>query len=201
MNQKTKPGFDQNETFWNNRYEKGETGWDIGRASEPLITYIDQLKNKTIDILIPGGGSSYEAFYLAELGFTNITVIDISKVIINKLNQRKSNGIVKFLQGNFFDHDGRYDLILEQTFFCALNPDLRFDYAKKLNELLKPNGKVAGVLFNVEFADEGPPFGGNIAEYKNYFEPFFKIKTMEPCYNSIEPRKGNEAFIILHKLG
>ena len=87
---------------------------------------------------------------------------------------------------------------VEQTFFCALNPAERPAYAKKMSELLVPGGKVAGVLFDAEF-EGGPPFGGNREEYSRYFVPFFKIKTLERCYNSIKPRAGRELFMILEK--
>ena len=35
-----------NKNYWNNRYKKKETGWDVGYASTPLKNYIDQLENK-----------------------------------------------------------------------------------------------------------------------------------------------------------
>ena len=74
--------------YWNERYKKEETGWDIGFVSTPLKTYIDQLNRKDIRILIPGGGNSYDAAYLLEKGFANITVIDIAPVMAEKLNNQ-----------------------------------------------------------------------------------------------------------------
>ena len=89
-------------------------------------------------------------------------------------------------------------MIIEQTFFCALNPALRKDYVDRMYELLKPGGKLVGVLFNRSF-EGGPPFGGSKEEYKELFDEKFVIKKMEDCYNSIEPRKDAEVFIILAK--
>jgi 2-keto-3-deoxy-6-phosphogluconate aldolase len=66
------------EQYWNNRYINNETGWDLRQVSPPLKAYFDQLENKNSSILIPGCGNAYEAIYLAEQGFTNITVIDIA---------------------------------------------------------------------------------------------------------------------------
>ncbi|MCB0465166.1 MAG: SAM-dependent methyltransferase, partial [Aequorivita sp.] len=60
------------ETFWNHKYLSGETGWDIGYVSTPIKEYIDQLSDKNLKILIPGGGNSYEAEYLFESGFNNV---------------------------------------------------------------------------------------------------------------------------------
>ncbi len=59
-----------NQAYWNQRYEKGNTGWNIGTISTPLKHYFDQISNKSINILIPGGGNGHEAEYLLSLGFT-----------------------------------------------------------------------------------------------------------------------------------
>lgn len=53
-----------------------------------------------------------------------------------------------------------FDLIIEQTFFCALDPKLRPEYAVKMAELLKPGGRLVGVLFNDTLNNDKPPFGG-----------------------------------------
>lgn len=190
-------------SYWNNRYLSDDTGWDIGYASPALTGYFDQLKDKSIAILIPGGGNSYEATYLAEHGFSNVTVADISSVVCEKLKQQYAgwNGEHQppvVWHGNFFElgtPPGPFDLVVEQTFFCALDPALREAYVKQMHHLLKPGGKLVGVLFNKEF-EGGPPFGGLEVEYRQLFEPYFTIHTMSPCYNSIAPRAGNEVFII-----
>jgi len=93
----------------------------------------------------------------------------------------------------------KYDLILEQTFFCALNPSLRKTYFEKTSSLLKLGGKLVGVLFDDVLNTDMPPFGGNKEEYLSYIGPSFKIKVLEPCYNSIKPRAGRELFIILEE--
>lgn len=187
------------DNYWNNRYATNDASWDTGSVTPPLKGYIDQLTDKNISILIPGCGNSYEAAYLLQNGFTNITLVDISKVLCKKIEEDFNTYLSKGLQiicDDFFKHKGQYDLILEQTFFCAVEPSLRQDYVTKIYELLKPGGKLAGVLFNRSF-ESGPPFGGNEAEYRKLFEPFFTIQIMEPCSNSIKPRAGAELFIKL----
>lgn len=183
--------------YWDERYQNSQTPWDIGYASQPLTEYIDQLTNHDIEILIPGAGSSYEAIYLHSKGFKNITVADISSVAIEKLHKTLPKEI-NIYHGDFFDIDKKFDLIIEQTFFCALDPSRREDYVLKVYELLKINGKLVGVLFNTNFP-AGPPFGGNVEEYISLFSGDFNIRRMELCYNSIKPRMGSEIFIILSK--
>lgn len=186
--------------YWNDRYAKGNTGWNIGSPSTPLAEYIGQLENKGISILIPGCGSAYEADYLLEQGFTDITLLDVADEITAPLRERfNDKPQVKVITGSFFEHEGDYDLVLEQTFFCALNRKLRREYYKKMYNLLNAKGKIAGVMFGVEFEKEGPPFGGTAQEYLELMQEYFNAKTMEKCYNSIPKRQGNELFVILER--
>jgi SAM-dependent methyltransferase len=185
--------------YWNNRYIEQQTAWDVGEVSTPLKNYIDQLGSKHLRILIPGCGNAYEAAYMLEQGFTNITCIDISPVLCAALENRFSNQGLKIICSDFFTHHGRYDMILEQTFFCALPLSMRLSYASHMNELLAQSGKLVGVMFNCEFENDGPPFGGSAAEYKTFFEPYFTFKHFAPCYNSIAKRDGNELFVVLQK--
>lgn len=187
-------------SFWNQRWKTGQTGWDIGYASPPITTYIDQYKNKQAAILIPGCGNAYEAEYLATHGFTNITLVDIAAEAVAGLRQKfKTFPQIKVLCEDFFLHKGKYDLIIEQTFFCAQVLERRKEYAQKMAELLNDSGQLTGVLFGVNFENPGPPFGGSSDEYKTIFDPWFRIEKMEPCYNSITPRAGSELFINFRK--
>ena len=189
-----------NKTFWETRYVADRTGWDIGAISKPLQTYFDQIKNKESAILIPGAGNAYEAEYLYNNGFCNVTIMDIAEQPLLNLKKRIPKLEDKFLlQGDFFAHKGRYDLIIEQTFFCSLDPELRLNYVKKMNELLRSNGKLIGVLFDRSFDHNGPPFGGNLEEYQKIFSKYFNIHTLSTCYNSILPRKEQEVFINFEK--
>ena len=188
------------EAFWNHKYLSGQTGWDIGQVSTPIKEYIDQLSDKNLKILIPGGGNSYEAEYLFENGFNNVFVVDISSIPLKNLAERiPSFPKENLLHADFFELEDTFDLILEQTFFCALDPSLREAYTDKMHQLLKPDGKLVGLLFNIPLNDDKPPFGGNKDEYEKLFSEKFKIEKMETAYNSIPPRARNELFFKLRK--
>ena len=75
--------FDQN--YWEKRWQKNETAWDIGHPSPAITEYLDQYPDKNIAILIPGCGNAYEAEYMIKHGFTNITLIDISPKAVERL--------------------------------------------------------------------------------------------------------------------
>ena len=189
------------EEYWTHKYRDNFLGWDIGYISTPLKAYFDQLENKDIKILIPGGGNSYEAEYLFLKGFREVYVADISLVPLRNLQNRVPGFPGDYLlHTDFFKLKGQFDLIIEQTFFCALDPRKRPDYARHIAELLKPEGKLVGVLFDTELNRDRPPFGGNKGEYQVYFKPYFQFRYFERCYNSIPPRSGVELFINLVKL-
>ena len=99
----------EDQKFWNNRYLKHETGWDAGGATPVIAQYTDRITDKNMAILIPGCGNAYEADYLLSKGFTNITVLDISDVVLQgvkeKLEARYGDN-VSVLNEDFFDHTG-----------------------------------------------------------------------------------------------
>ncbi len=188
------------ESFWSERYDANNTGWDIGYISTPLKEYIDQLADKNISILIPGAGNSYEAEYLHLNGFRNVTVIDIAKQPLDNLHTRVPDfPSAQLMYGDFFELNNTYDLIIEQTFFSALNLNLRTEYIDKMHSILKSRGKLVGLLFNDKLFDDHPPFGGFKEDYIPLFEKKFKLEIFEESYNSIEPRQGKELFIKCRK--
>lgn len=190
--------------FWENRYKKGETEWDMGRVSPPIKRYIDSQLNdarKDLAILIAGAGNAYEAQYLHELGFTHVVVVDFAKAPLeNFARQNPTFNKEHLLQSDFFELDEQkyqFDLSLEQTFFCAIDPKRRAEFVQKTHHLLKPSGKLAGVLWDCDFAGLEPPYGGNKSEYQTLFSPRFEFAVFADCMNSHPKRQGRELFIEL----
>lgn len=190
--------------YWGGLWQEGRTRWDLGYAVPIITDYADQLKDKSVKILIPGAGNGYEAEYLHNHGFTNVYVLDIAKQPLDNLKARVEDFPAEHLiNQNFFEHEAQYDLILEYLFFITLHPSIRSKHPKKMHSLLNPKGKLVGSLFNdkledidkLEGAEEGPPYGGTKEEYVKYFEPYFEMKVYEEAYNSIKPRAGKELFI------
>jgi hypothetical protein len=188
-----------NKEYWEERYKSATTNWDIGEISTPLKAYVDQLKDKNSRILIPGAGNAYELDYLIENGFQNVFVLDYAKHPLAAIIKRNKSLKKHLIHDNFFNHTGTYDLIIEQTFFCALQPSLRPNYVDKMYDLLSKKGKISGLLFNFPLTKEGPPFGGSQEEYINLFSNTFSIKTLDNAYNSIKPRVNKELFFTFEK--
>lgn len=183
--------------YWDHRYRFGDTPWDLGCVSPPLKAYFDQLQDKSVNILIPGAGRAYEAIYLKILGFKQVSICDISPTATDRIKKKFPE--INTICCDFFELNGKFDLIIEQTFFCAIAPNLRRKYFEKMYELLSSHGKIVGLLFASHFDHPGPPFGGTKEEYELLFNDLFYAKYIEKSYNSIPPRQGNELFFLLKK--
>ena len=186
--------------YWDQLYINKTLGWDIGYISPPLKNYFDQLSNKNLKILIPGGGTGYEVEYLYNKGFKNTYYLDYSKYAINSF-QKKSPSFPKanIISEDFFNHKGSYDLIIELAFFTSIDPENREQLANKIYELLNTGGKYVGLFFNHEFKLNKPPYGAMKETYLELIKDKFSVKTFEVAYNSIKPRAGRELFFIFEK--
>jgi len=186
--------------YWNERYLNVNTPWDIGSISTPLQNYFDGLADKELRILIPGAGKAHEAIYLHRQGFSNVYVCDWAASAFDLLKEEVPDFPEEhLLVGDFFDLQLPIDLVVEQTFFCAIDPSLRTKYVQKMHALLEDQGKLVGLLFANEFNRPGPPFGGTAAQYRQLFAPYFDIIKLDIAPDSIKPRLGNELFMLLQK--
>lgn len=187
--------------YWTDRYKNGETGWDAGKITKPLQLYFDGLTTKDLRILIPGAGNAHEAEYLINKGFTNVTICDLALAPLQDLKRRcPSLKEEHLIQGDFFKIQHlHFDLIIEQTFFCAIDPALRKKYFEKMRDLLVPAGKLVGLLFNDVLNTDFPPFGGSKEEYLTYIPDDLEVLNFDICPDSIAPRQGRELFIVLQK--
>lgn len=189
-----------NKAYWEDRYRNQEATWNAKSITTPLQAYIDQLINPELSVLVPGLGHGHELLYLHRKGFTSSVGLDFTAMAFEETAKEQEDFPVDHvILGDFFAHEGRYDLILEQTFFCSLSIEKRKAYVEKMHELLRPNGKLVGVLFDTFFDQDAPPYGGDRETYQALFEPYFTIEVMERAFNSIKPRQNRELFIILKK--
>ena len=94
--------------YWEERYQKGEIGWNVGNITTPIKEYIDQLTDKNIKILIPGAGNGYEFEYLIENGFKNSFVVDYAETPLENIKKRipdlDKNQIIN---ADFFELEGK----------------------------------------------------------------------------------------------
>ena len=192
-------------SFWEQRYEKGESGWDLG-AETPVFTAISE-KLKPGKVCILGCGNGYDAISFSKKGFS-VTAVDFARTPINNLQiaARSLSLSIETIKKDIFDlipdYSSQFDYIIEQTCFCAIDPRKRQQYSNLVHDLLKVGGKLIGLWMPLDkdIIDGGPPFGVKENEIKKLFSTKWKI--IEDCFptQSIEARKGREKLIVFEKL-
>ena len=191
-----------NQTYWNNRYKNNLTGWDIGMVSPAIKFWFKKQKNKDLKILIPGSGFGHEVAYAHKNGFYNTYYLDISELVVKNFRTKYPNiPNDNIILSDFFSlkKTNFFDVIIEQTFFCALPLSSRSLYVEKTHDLLNESGLLIGLLFNMTFESDEPPFGGNTKLYKKLFEDKYHCLKMGVSDKSISQRLGSELWMEMKK--
>ncbi|MGZ3713294.1 MAG: methyltransferase domain-containing protein [Bdellovibrionota bacterium] len=190
---------DLSESAWNQRYADGNTPWDLAGPTPEFQRLTEEkiFPQKGV-ALVPGGGQGHDAVLLAKSGL-EVDLVDFAPLAITRaleLAHKESVRIYTYRQ-DFFAlpslpfHRGRYDLMLEYTFFCAIDPGLRARYVETAAALIKPGGLLVGLFFPLSSKEEGPPFVVKREEVEELFRPYFDLKIETP-QRSIKPRDGRE---------
>jgi SAM-dependent methyltransferase len=175
--------------FWDSRFRDGVTPWDAGGVPPRLIAYVEARKSE-LRVLIPGCGTGYEAKLFTERGH-HVVAIDFSDAAVEAARRKLGLQIRK---ADFFALDeGAFDLVYERAFLCAL-PRARWpDWGRRMAELVRPGGELAGFFF-LDDNQRGPPFGTSRAELNALLAPGFDLseEAVVPPADSIPVFKGKE---------
>lgn len=142
--------------FWDTRFRGGVTPWDAGGVPLFLSRWIET--RSPCRVLIPGCGSGYEVRLFAGHGH-EVLAIDFSAAAVEAA--RKELGELGRLvaQRDFFRFEAKpFDLIYERAFLCALPRRLWPQWARRVAELVRPGGELAGFFF-FDDNEKGPPYG------------------------------------------
>lgn len=190
--------------FWNQRYLDNSTGWDLGQVSPPFVHLVELRKLVPYsNILIPGAGRGWEAIYLARQGF-EVTCVDFAPEAIREAEtlSLKEGVKVHYVEEDLFrltpDRTGVFDYLLEQTCFCAIDPERRADYVKMAVRMIRPGGELVG-LFYVHGKEGGPPWTTTAEEVRTLFRERFDFLEFAITDLSVESRKGEEILARLRR--
>ena len=189
---------------WQRHYEENDLGWDLGQVAPPFVKLWQEEKLPLGKVLVPGCGRGHEVVFLAENGF-DVTAIDFSSGAVtylkNALKKRNLEG--RILHQDFFSldesHEGVYDLVLEQTFFCAISPKQRRDYVLNVSRILKPGGILVGLFYHTD-EQGGPPYNTTREDIETHFSKNFEIQHLKKTSLSAEQRKDKEWLGFLKKI-
>lgn len=169
-------------------------------------------------LLVPGAGSGYDVLTLASAGRHTVG-LDAAPSAAQRFAQMKSKlptaGSTEFICRDFFslgndpEHRGKYALIWDYTFFCALPPRLRSAWGDALAALLRPNGVLLTLMYPlIEGEDvarhEGPPFPLSREIYRKHLVEqtgLFELEHFEEVSESHPSRQGKEGFSIWRRTG
>lgn len=165
--------------FWQDRYETGETPWDLGGPSPHFMELLRQKPDwlKPGKMAVPGSGRGHDAALFAQAGF-DVVGFDYSPGAIERAKSLYGN-VARFEQADIFTLQnspwvGQFDYVLEHTCFCAILPKQRTDYSRMAQALLKPGGTLIGVFWE-HYDSDGPPFSTSQADIQTVFETGFEI--------------------------
>jgi SAM-dependent methyltransferase len=164
--------------FWDARFRDGVTPWDAGRSPSRLAAWL-QARKSSLKVLVPGCGSGYEVRLFAERGH-DVLGIDFADEAIEAARRALGRFANRVRKADFFTlREGQSDLVYERALLCALPRALWPDWARRMAELVRPGGELAG-FFYLDDNPRGPPFGTSRAELKRLLEPSFQNTADEP---------------------
>jgi hypothetical protein len=182
-----------NPEYWNTLYLTGDTGWDKGVASPPIVRLAKEgVVPKGASIAVLGAGKGHDAIALARMGF-KVTAIDFAPEAAKAM--RASGAGIEVIESDIFTVRGNFDAVLEHTCFCAIEVRRRAEYVELVHRL-------APTLFGVFYAhgrEGGPPFDTNEKELRALFEPKFQIERLRVASDSFEARAGKELEAIFRR--
>lgn len=133
------------------------------------LDFIKQFNLKTTDKIIDvGGGDSFLADHLLDLGYTDITVLDVSASSLERAKQRLGNRAskVKWIvaDASGFEPTEKYDFWHDRAAFHFLTDEQEIaNYLKTASQNINPEG----ILVIGTFSEQGPAkcSGINIRQY------------------------------------
>lgn len=178
--------------FWDTRFKSGTTPWDAGGVPPALKQWLGARRER-LRVLIPGAGTGYEVRLFAEQGH-DVLAIDFSDAAIEAARRELGALADRVRKADFFAFPEKgFDLVYERAFLCALPRRLWPDWGRRVAELVRPGGELAG-FFYLDDNQRGPPFGISREELKRLMEPAFELLQDQPVQaeQSLPVFKGKE---------
>ena len=187
---------------WEERYRHGDTPWEKGAPHPALVEW---LSTHAISgrVMVPGCGFGHDVRVLARAG-TEVIGLDVASFAIAAAEEFPRLGRESYVLGDLFDPDGvqgGFDWIFEHTCFCAIRPDRRGDYARRVTSLLKPGGHLLAIFFlDPDNDEEGPPYGCSIEELDALFSARFRLVSERGNLPTFPGREGRELLRLLLRI-
>lgn len=186
-------------TSWSHRYEEKDIGWDMGHPSPSLVWAVEKLKLPKMRIAVLGCGLGHDAHFLATKGH-RVIGFDFSQQAIDGAKQKyPESENLKWECEDVFKMPSHYlkqfDLVIEHTCFCAVDPARRDELVSVWESLLSEEGQVLGVFFTMP-KNFGPPFGATELEIADRLHKSFRTSLWVRSRVSHPRRLGKELVVV-----
>jgi len=183
-------------SYWQSRWEKGNTGWHMDTVYPPLPNLWNHLgMNAEAQVLVPLCGKSLDLLWLADHCDT-VTGVEVSPKALQYVMQEhnesfaqdyshgfsiyRSDSLVLW-QGDYAklpaDQIPSQDLIYDKASIIALPAEKRSRHANKTIELSNSDTQLLIQTFEYNQSEmSGPPFSVDEQELKKLFGHWFKLK-------------------------
>jgi len=190
--------------FWQELYERGADGWELGTPAPPLVNFIETTPPPHGRVAVLGCGRGHDARYLARHGYETVG-FDFSTAALHQARAlaEREGLAVTFTQRDILalgrDRAPAFDGVWEYTCFCAIDPRHRPEYVTTLNAILKPGGWLLACFYPVRRGGAGPPFPVARSEVRRLLHPSFRIeRAFTP--RSVPRRQGQEWMVMARRI-
>ena len=181
--------------FWQERFEKSQTGWDRGSPSPQLLAWLDGGELTPCRIAVPGCGMGWEVAELARRGF-EVVGIDYTAAAVEKTQALlAAQGLkAEVIQADVLVYQPAtpFDAVYEQTCLCAIHPEHWLEYALQLRDWVKPEGSLWALFMQMlrpaaseEGVIHGPPYHCDINGMRALF-PEKSWRWPAPAYDKVD---------------
>lgn len=192
--------------FWEDLYA-GPPPWDLGEPAPPFVSLLARGEVAPPGrVAVLGCGRGHEALLFARRGF-DVVGFDFAAPAVEAGRQAaRAAGLearCRFEMRDIFAIEGAFDLVVEHTCFCAIDPARREDYVATVARILKPGGLLLGLFYLRPNDPKGPPWPSERAELERVFVhegPFDLVSERVPA-DSIARRAGREWLTVLRLRG
>jgi methyl halide transferase len=194
------PGGPSEPSYWNQLFLDGQDGWELGRPTPPLARWFTLNPPRGKRVLVVGAGRGNEARFLAHLG-AQVTAVDFAEEAVASM---RALAAVENLTLDIRHQDlftlgkGEWELVVEHTCFCAIDPSRRDEYVAAVADALVPGGELVGLFYD-HGRPGGPPFTTDIGELERRFAARFDWISDERPPDSVAARQGHELLVRLRK--
>lgn len=147
--------------FWQQRFERRETPWDRGGPGPQIAAWLAAgVLAPGQRVLVPGCGSGHDVLALAQAG-CEVTALDFATAALaltrNRLGAAGQAATMVQADALQWQPGEAFDVVYEQTCWCAMHPDLWAAYASQLQRWLRPGGRL--LLLAMQCRREGVEVG------------------------------------------